>query len=162
MMIWLFGRPASGKTTLANFIVKKLDNAIILDGDILRKSISKDLGFSVQDRFEHIKRTLSLAKKHQSKKKNVIVALITPMERFREYIQLESRETILIYVKCNLEVCQQRDPKGLYQKAKVNEIQNFTGLTQPFESPRCVDLIIDTNIHNIEKSGQMILDFLKK
>ena len=160
-MIWLFGRPAAGKTTLAHFLANKFENSIILDGDKLRQNISKDLGFSIEDRFEHIKRTLNLAITLQHKNNHIILALITPMEVYREYIKSKLNTCQLIYVNCSLEVCQKRDPKGLYKKAQNNKIKHFTGLSQAFEEPKNQDYSINTSYNSIQESGEKILEFLK-
>ena len=164
-MIWLFGRPAAGKTTLAKLLLKtqeKQQKSCLLDGDELRKNISKDLGFSLEDRFEHIKRSLRLFQEKQKQGYFVIAALITPMEIYRQYIKEQQPDIQLIYVNCSLNTCQKRDPKGLYKKAKEKSITNFTGLSQAFEEAQHPDLIVNTDQENATQSSQKIQQHLHK
>jgi len=146
--IWLTGIPASGKTTISillkDYLQKKNIPAIILDGDEIRKTVSKDLGFSPQDRKEHNRRVIEIAKLLVKNNFTAIIPLISPYRETRELARREIPNFIEVYVKASLDVCIKRDPKGLYQKAKNGEITNLTGLQSAYEEPLNPELVLDT------------------
>jgi len=136
--IWFFGLSGAGKTTIANklrdkFLVRGL-KVQRLDGDVVRKILTKDLGFSMEDRFEHIRRVVFVAKLLMKNGINVVASFITPLKSMRYYIKQELGEKcLLIECRCGLQTCIERDVKGLYAKALNGIIKDFTGLTQPYE-----------------------------
>ncbi len=166
MAIWLTGIPASGKTTLSNLLKdhfqKKNMHAIILDGDEIRKTISKDLGFSPEDRKEHNRRVIEIAKLLVKNGIITIIPLISPYRETREFARKEIPNFVEIYTKSSIEVCIKRDPKGLYKKAMAGEIQNMTGLQSPYEEPQNPELVLDTEKHSKEECLDMILSKLKE
>ena len=109
-----------------------------------------------------MKRTLEKAKSEESLGYFPIIALITPIEQYRSYIKEKHKTCHLIYIKCDLDTCKQRDPKGLYKNALSHKIKDFTGVTHPFEEPKSPDLIIDTRIQSIEQSGESLFNFYRK
>lgn len=147
-IIWLFGLPCAGKTTIGNLLTKKITNLNILvkliDGDILRNGICNDLGFSSCDRHENIRRVMHIAKILSDIGILTIVSCITPFEYDREkiYNVLSKNKLFLIFIDTPLNVCIDRDAKGLYKKAINGEIENFTGISSPFDHPKKVDFII--------------------
>ena len=147
-VIWLTGLPGSGKTTTAVSLQKELTlrglKVEILDGDEVRKNISPDLGFSRSDRELHAKRVAYIS--HLLSRNDVItiVALISPFRSFRDYARNLVGRFVEVWVKCSMETCCMRDPKGLYKKASQGEISNLTGIQDPFEPPIRAEVIIDT------------------
>jgi len=158
--IWLTGIPASGKTTISillrDYLQKKNMPVIILDGDEIRKTVSKDLGFSPQDRKEHNRRVIEIAKLLVKNNFTVIIPLISPYKETRDLARKELPNFIEVYVKASLDTCIKRDPKGLYQKAKNGEIQNLTGLQAPYEEPINPEIIVDTEKNSPEQCLGMI------
>jgi len=160
LAIWLTGIPASGKTTISillkDYLQKKNIPAIILDGDEIRKTVSKDLGFSPQDRKEHNRRVIEIAKLLVKNNFTAIIPLISPYRETRDLARKEIPNFVEVYVKASLDVCIKRDPKGLYQKAKNGEITNLTGLQSPYEEPTKPELVLDTEILTPEQCLQII------
>lgn len=148
-VIWLTGLSGSGKTTIALELNKKLKElfykSYILDGDEIRKGLSSDLGFSLADRKENIRRVSEVCKILLNNITIPIVSFISPIEEDRKLARNIIGSSFLeVYVKCKLEVCEQRDVKGLYAKARRGEIKNFTGIDSPYEEPLNADVVIDT------------------
>jgi adenylylsulfate kinase len=164
--IWLTGIPGSGKTTISillkDYLQKKNMPAIILDGDEIRKTISKDLGFSPQDRKEHNRRVIEIAKLLVKNNFTVIIPLISPYRETRELARKEIPNFVEVYVKASLDTCIKRDPKGLYQKAKNGEIQNLTGLQSPYEEPQNPELVLDTEKLTPQQCLDMITSKLQQ
>lgn len=164
--IWLTGIPASGKTTISillkDYFQKKNMPAIILDGDEIRKTVSKDLGFSPQDRKEHNRRVIEIAKLLVKNNFTAIIPLISPYRETRELARKEIPNFVEVYVKASLDTCIKRDPKGLYQKAKNGEIQNLTGLQSPYEEPQNPEVILDTEKNTPEQCLQIITKKLEE
>ena len=146
--IWITGLPGSGKTTvselLKNHLQSKNIQVIILDGDEIRKTISKDLGFSPVDRKEHNRRVIQIAKLLVKNGITTIISLISPYRETREQARREIPNFIEVYTKASLDTCIRRDPKGLYKKAKNGEITNLTGLQSRYEEPQNPELVLDT------------------
>ncbi|HLP80015.1 MAG TPA: adenylyl-sulfate kinase [Acidobacteriota bacterium] len=137
-VIWLYGLPASGKTTLANKLKSQMQEkgipVINLDGDEIRSGLNNDLGFSHQDRYENIRRIAQAAKLFTARGYNVIVSAITPRKIFRDLAkEILGTALIDVFVQCPITVCEKRDPKGLYKKVREGKIQHFTGISDPFE-----------------------------
>ena len=164
--IWLTGIPGSGKTTISvllkDYLQKKNMPAIILDGDEIRKTISKDLGFSPQDRKEHNRRVIEIAKLLVKNNFTAIIPLISPYRETRELARKEIPNFVEVYVKASLDTCIKRDPKGLYKKAKNGEIQNMTGLQSPYEEPQNPELVLDTEKLTPQECLDDIMSYLKK
>lgn len=148
--IWLTGLSGSGKSTLAlNLERKLLDQGIhayVLDGDNVRHGLNKDLGFSPQDRTENIRRIGEVAKLFVDAGLIVITAFISPYRADRDIVRslMAPEDFLEVYVKCDLTICEQRDPKGLYQKARRGEIPEFTGISAPYEEPLRPEIVINT------------------
>jgi len=167
--IWMTGLPASGKSTLAALAARSLTEKYgrrveLLDGDEIRKGLSRDLGLSRADREEHARRVSFVAKLLSRNGVVSIVALISPYRVSRK----EARETIggsrfvEVYVRASLEECERRDPKGLYAKALRGEITNMTGIQDPYEPPEAPDLTIDTEGKGPEASAAELIDGLER
>lgn len=164
LVIWMTGYSGSGKTTLAYGLEKKLfEKGIltkVLDGDVLRQGINKDLGFSNNDRTENIRRTAELAKQLASCGIVVICSLITPTNALRDLADsiLGEQHFILYHISTPLEVCEKRDVKGHYAKARSGEIKEFTGVSNPFEHPDKALYSINTAEQSIEESVETVFD----
>jgi len=166
-IVWFTGLSASGKSTIAHLMEKKLFEekvrACVFDGDNIRHGLNVNLGFSDGDRKENIRRIVEVAKLFVEAGVVVLAAFITPFREQREYIknQFKGMKYLEVYVKCDLEECIRRDPKGLYEKAKLGVIKNYTGISSPFEEPANPDLILDTNLLSIDESVAKALEYLK-
>lgn len=164
LVIWMTGYSGSGKTTLAYGLEKKLfDKGIltaVLDGDVLRQGITKGLGFSNEDRTENVRRTAELAKQLANCGLVVMCSLITPTNALRELAGevLKAQQFILYHISTPLEVCEKRDVKGHYAKARAGQIKEFTGVSNPFEQPQNARYIINTEGQSVEESVQMMFD----
>ena len=160
--VWITGLPASGKTTVASMLSNSLKTkaipVIILDGDEIRRTVSKDLGFSPEDRKEHNRRVIEIAKLLVKNGITTIIPLISPYMKTRETARSEIPNFVEVFTKASLETCIKRDPKGLYKKAQKGEIQNMTGLQSPYEEPLHPEIILDTE----KSTPQECLDALLK
>lgn len=167
-VLWFTGLSGSGKSTLSAALEKKLFNQGIrtyrLDGDNIRHGLNKNLGFSPEDRKENIRRIGEVSKLMVDAGIFTITAFISPYREDREQVRklLEPNEFIEIYVKCSLEACEARDPKGLYKKARAGGIKNFTGIDAPYEEPNQPELVVDTEKTSLEESVQQIIGYLKQ
>lgn len=165
-IIWLYGRPCSGKTTLSSSIaeVLKVENkpVIILDGDELRFGINSDLGYSLTDRHENIRRVSEIAKILAGQGYWVLCSFVTPTRELRELVrQINSgSDLIMINIQASLEVCMKRDVKGHYLKAKMNNLSEFTGISSPFEEPIELENTINTDDISIGEATQKCLDLI--
>lgn len=166
-VIWLTGLSGSGKSTIANELEYKLNkmqfHTYLLDGDNIRRGLNSDLGFSKKDRKENIRRISEVAKLFVDAGIIIITAFISPFvedrQRAREIIGGEN--FIEIFVNTPLEVCIQRDPKGLYKRALSGEIKDFTGIDSPYEEPINPEIIIDTQVYDVSSSANLIINYLK-
>ncbi|MFC3883574.1 adenylyl-sulfate kinase [Bacillus songklensis] len=167
-VLWFTGLSGSGKSTLANEIDRRLYHlgirSYILDGDNVRHGLSKDLGFGKKDRIENIRRIGEVAKLFVDSGQIVSTAFISPFRKDRDQIRklFPAGEFIEIYVNCPLNICEKRDPKGLYHKARRGEIREFTGIDSPYEIPANPELMIETNKYSINKAAEMVIDYLRK
>lgn len=165
-VLWFTGLSGAGKSTIANSIdIALFERGIksyVLDGDNIRHGLNKDLGFNETDRKENIRRIGEVAKLFVDSGTIVSTAFISPFRGDRAQVRnlFNKDEFIEIYVHCPLSICEERDPKGLYRKARNGEISDFTGITSPFEAPRHPEIMIDTSELTIEESVQLILDYL--
>ena len=161
LVVWLVGLSGSGKSTIANALEKKLHAesklVCMLDGDNLRSGINAGLGFSDEDREENIRRASEIAKLFLNNGAIVLVTLITPQEKFRQFAkEIIGKDLLLSYIKASFETCMRRDVKGLYAKQQAGEIKNFTGAGSSFEEPQAADLVINTEENTLEKSVSLL------
>ena len=167
-VIWFTGLPCSGKTTLSFHLKERLERKrlriYLLDGDQLRAGLNSDLGFSEKDRSENIRRAAEVAKLLADAGYIVLATFISPYEVDRENAAniIGSERFYLVFVDCQLEICEGRDVKGLYKKARLGELKHFTGIDAPYERPRHPDAIINTSklpleecIEQLERSIQV-------
>ena len=167
LAVWLTGLSGAGKSTIALELEQQLFakniHTYTLDGDILRTGLNKDLSFTEEARKENIRRTGEVAKLFVDSGTVVIAAFISPFAGDRKIVrELLGEEFVEVFVNCPLEVCEQRDVKGLYKKALNGEIKNFTGLDAPFEAPEDAVLEIRTAEQSIEESVETIYNFFIK
>jgi adenylylsulfate kinase len=159
-VVWLTGLSGAGKTTIAHALAERLKSAgykvEILDGDVVRQHFSKGLGFSKEDRIENIKRVAYVAHLLARNSVVVIVALISPYREGRNYARQLIGDFVEVYVKCPLNVLIERDVKGLYAKALQGEIQNFTGISDPYEPPENPEVVVETDKETVDESVDKI------
>lgn len=163
--LWLSGLPGSGKTTLARELVRRLEGsgrrARLLDGDELRKTLSSDLGFSREDREEHLLRVARLCRSLNEEGAIAVAALISPYRMARDKARALVGNFHEVFVSCPVDVCIARDPKGLYRKALAGEIRNFTGISDPYEEPLAPELVLHTDRKTIEECVRSLLEYLR-
>ncbi|WP_044894946.1 adenylyl-sulfate kinase [Bacillus alveayuensis] len=165
-ILWFTGLSGSGKSTIANAVSKRLFELgiqnYVLDGDNIRHGLNKDLGFSAEDRTENIRRIGEVAKLFVDSGQFVLTAFISPFAQDRELVRqlVENDEFIEIYVKCPLDECEKRDPKGLYKKARNGEIRDFTGIDSPYEEPVSPELTIETHLYSAEECVNQVIAYL--
>jgi adenylylsulfate kinase len=166
-VLWFTGLSGSGKSTIANALDITLYNqrfrSYVLDGDNIRHGLNRDLGFRPEDRKENIRRIGEVAKLFVDSGLIVISAFISPFNEDRDLVRnmFDTDEFIEIFLKCPLHICEERDPKSLYQKARNGEITDFTGISSPYEAPYDPDIILETDKLTIEQSVKKILTYLK-
>jgi adenylylsulfate kinase len=166
--LWFTGLSGSGKSTIANAVSNELFrqeiNEYVLDGDNIRHGLNKDLGFSEYDRTENIRRIGEVAKLFVDSGKVVTTAFISPFRSDREQVRslFEEREFIEIFVLCPLDVCEKRDPKQLYRKARRGEIKEFTGIDSPYEAPEHPEIIIHSDQVSVEAAVQQVIMYLRE
>jgi len=166
-VIWFTGLSGAGKSTIANALEGELFrtgyHSYLLDGDNVRFGLNKDLGFSDADRIENIRRIGEVAKLFADAGLIVVTAFISPFRADREMVRklLPSGEFFEIHVHAALDICESRDPKGLYKKARAGQIKNFTGIDSPYEAPDAPEMTLDTGALSVEQAVQQLLEFLK-
>jgi len=166
VVLWFTGLSGSGKSTLAHAVEEELHQigcrTIVLDGDNMRHGLCKDLDFSDESRKENIRRIGEVAKLFIESGVITLTAFISPFKEERDKVRklLANQDLIEIYVKCPIGVCEARDVKGMYKKAKANEIKNFTGISSPYEAPESPDLIVDTDQETLDESVDKVLGVL--
>lgn len=163
-VLWMTGLPASGKSTLAMLLESRLFSAgycaYVLDGDNIRRGLSGDLSFSLADRTENLRRIAEVAKLMAEAGLVCIAAFISPLKVHRD----EARRIIgtdfnEVFIKASIAVCESRDPKGLYRKARAGMIAEFSGISSPYEPPRAPDLIVSTEREDVETSLACLLAY---
>ena len=164
--VWFTGLPCSGKTTIANKLAKILkekgNKVERLDGDIVRKGLTRDLGFSKEDRDMNIERVTFVAKLLTRNDVIVLATFVSPYIERRQQTREEIGNYVEVYVDASVEECIKRDVKGMYKKALAGEIKNFTGVDDPYEAPPNPEIIVDTEHESVDESVQKVLNFLKK
>lgn len=167
-ILWFTGLSGAGKSTLANALEHRLFeqglNSYVLDGDNVRHGLNKGLGFGEEDRKENIRRIGEVAKLFVDAGLIVCTAFISPFAEDRNRVRalVQEDEFVEIYVRCSLEACEDRDPKGLYKKARTGEISNFTGISSPYEEPLQPELVVDSDQHSIEACVDQMITFLRE
>jgi len=164
--LWFTGLPCAGKTTIANGVAEKLKAAgheciETLDGDIIRQSLTKDLGFSREDRDKNIERVTFVAKLLSRNGVATLVSFVSPYREKRELARQQITNFVEVYVKCPLQECIKRDKKGMYKKALEGEIKDFTGVNDPYEEPGNPELTLETDKETIEESIEKVMAKLK-
>ncbi len=166
--IWLTGLSGSGKSTIAveleHALIENRHQAYILDGDNIRHGLNKNLGFSPEDRTENIRRIGEVARLFTDASIITIAAFISPYREDRDGVRrlLNDGEFIEVYVECPLDVCEERDTKGLYKKARAGEVKDFTGISAPYEEPLNPEITIDSSKLSVEESTRAILNNLEE
>lgn len=167
-MLWFTGLPCSGKSTLACYIKEELllhgYFSVLLDGDNIRQGLCSDLNFSDEDRHENVRRIGEVGKLFYEADIISLVAVISPFSRDRDIVRtlIPEGDFIEIYCYAPLTICETRDSKGLYKKARSGLIKDFTGLSSPYEEPEEPEIMVDTNHNNIQDCVQLIINYLIK
>lgn len=165
-ILWFTGLSGSGKSTIANAVEEYLHRhsirTYILDGDNVRHGLNGDLGFSDADRKENIRRIGEVSKLFIDAGVMVLTSFISPFIEDRAFVRniVHEQEFIEVFIRCPLNLCEQRDVKGLYQKARKGEIKKFTGIDSPYENPENPEIVIDTSVLTIEDSVATIVEYL--
>jgi adenylylsulfate kinase len=167
VLVWFTGLSGSGKSTVANALEKKLYGmgklTYLLDGDNIRHGLNSDLGFSLQDRKENIRRIGDVAKLFVDAGVIVLTSFVSPLKEDRNTVRnLLTDRFIEVFADCPLDVCEARDPKGLYKKARAGEIENFTGVDSPYEKPENPEIVLQTGSQSIEECVEVILQYLNE
>ncbi|HEX9741729.1 MAG TPA: adenylyl-sulfate kinase [Nitrospiraceae bacterium] len=167
MTVWFTGLPGAGKTTLAHAVAgtlrdRGIDRLEILDGDVIRTTLSKGLGFSRQDRELNVQRVGFLCQTLNRHDVVTLAALVSPYREGRELIRKDIGRFVEVYVKCPVDVLIKRDPKGLYRKALAGEIQQFTGVSDKYEEPLHPDVVVSTDVETVKQSTQRIVSALER
>jgi adenylylsulfate kinase len=166
VILWYTGLSGCGKSTIALEVEKRLfemgKHTYLLDGDNIRFGLNKNLGFSPEDRTENIRRIGEVAKLFVDAGIMVSTAFISPYRTDRDLVRalVGKGDMLEIFVRCDVSVCEQRDPKGLYKKARAGEIADFTGISAPYEEPLNPEIVIDSALLSIDECAQEVLDFL--
>lgn len=167
-VIWFTGLSGSGKSTIANLLEKKLTDeakhTYLLDGDNIRHGLCGDLGFSDEDRVENIRRISEVSRLFVDSGMIVITAFISPFKADRAFCRnlLEQGEFIEVFVDTPIEECEQRDPKGLYKKARQGDIKDFTGIGSPYEAPENPEITLSYSGQSPEESAEHLFDLLQQ
>ncbi len=166
--LWFTGLSGSGKSTLAHTVEEALHSkgccTFVFDGDNVRHGLCADLGFSDEDRAENIRRIGEMVRLFTEAGVIALTAFISPFQRDREFVRqlVTPADFIEIYCRCPLEVCERRDVKGLYRKARAGEIPDFTGISSPYEEPLNADLVLDTGNDPLEVCTEGVIGLLTK
>ena len=168
VVIWFTGLPSSGKSTVANAVEKKIfehgNLSLVLDGDNIRHGLNKNLGFSPEDREENIRRIGEVAKLFADAGLIAMTSFISPYRKDRDKARelMKDGEFIEVFVKVPLDVAEQRDPKGLYKKARAGEIKEFTGISAPYEEPLNPEIVMDTSKLDVTQCRDIIINKLEE
>jgi bifunctional enzyme CysN/CysC len=168
VVIWFTGLSGAGKSTIANLVEKRLHSlgrhTFLLDGDNVRHGLNKDLGFTEADRVENIRRVAEVARLMVDAGLITLVSFISPFRAERDMARARVAEGQFceVFVDTPLGVAEERDPKGLYKKARRGDLKNFTGIDSPYEAPEAPELRIDTTLSNAEQAAEAVLDQLRR
>ncbi len=164
--LWMTGLSGAGKTTIAKIVEARLKERGLkierLDGDVVRQSLTRDLGFSKEDRDKNIERVTFVAKLLSRNGVGVIASFISPYQAVRDNVRQETTNFIEVFVHAPLEVCAERDVKGMYAKAFAGEIENFTGVSDPYEPPVNPEITVHTHEETPEESAQKLIAYLEE
>lgn len=164
--LWMTGLSGAGKTTIAKILVKELQERGLkierLDGDVVRQSLTRDLGFSKEDRDKNIERVTFVAKLLSRNGVGVVCSFISPYQATRDMVRSETTNFIEVFIHAPLEVCAERDVKGMYAKAFAGEIENFTGVSDPYEEPTSPEVVIHTHEEEPEESAARLIAYLEE
>ncbi len=163
--LWFTGLSGAGKSAVADRVGLRLEEEYDhlverLDGDIVRQHLTADLGFTKEDRNTNIKRVSFLAELLSRNGVSVIASFISPYRERRNKTREQVTNFIEVFVKCPIDVCAERDVKGLYEKARKGEIDNFTGISDPYEEPEDAEIVLETHKEDVEESVQKVIDYL--
>lgn len=167
-ILWFTGLSGSGKSTLAHAVEERLHQigcrTFVLDGDNVRHGLCADLGFSMEDRIENIRRVGEMAKLFQEAGVITLTAFISPFRSDRELVRslVPRGEFLEVYCRCPVEICEDRDVKGLYKRARAGEIKNFTGISSPYEEPSTPELVVDTAYSPLEDCVNQVITLILK
>ena len=167
-VVWFTGLSGSGKSTLANAVAHQLHernhHTYVLDGDNVRHGLNKNLGFSPEDREENIRRVGEVAKLFVDAGTIVMTAFISPYRTDRNQARelIEENRFVEVFVECPLNICEKRDPKGLYKKARSGEIKEFTGISAPYEEPNYPEVVVNTHELSVIESARQVVVYLEK
>jgi len=164
-VVWFTGLSGAGKSTIAHSLEEQLFQtgclSYVFDGDNVRHGLCSDLGFSAEDRTENIRRIAEMCRLFVDAGVIALTAFISPLHSDREMVRkLMGEDFIEVFCRCPIEVCEARDVKGLYKKARAGEIKDFTGISAPYEAPEKADLVIDTDKNSLEESVNMVMNLL--
>ncbi len=165
-VFWFTGLSGSGKSTLSHHVEMRLHEknirCYVFDGDNVRHGLCGDLEFSPSDRTENLRRIAEMTKLFLENGIVCLTAFISPLEKDRDHVRklIGDEDFHEVYVKCPLRICEERDVKGYYKRARLGEIENYTGISSPYEPPADPDLVVDTGIYSEEDSAEMIFDFI--
>ncbi len=165
LVLWLTGHSGSGKSTLAGIVADRLrakgHRVEVVDGDLIRERLSPDLGFSKADRDENVRRVTVISDLLSRNGVIVLAAMISPYRETRDAGRRDLGERFVeVHVKASIEACARRDPKGLYARVKEGAIDQFTGVSDPYEEPLSPELVLETEQEGKEESAQRILDYV--
>lgn len=168
VVLWFTGLSGSGKSTLAHAVEERLYQmgcrTFVLDGDNVRHGLCGDLGFSERDRVENIRRVGEVAKLMLEAGVMSLTAFISPFRSDREKVRslFPHGDFLEVYCRCPLEICESRDVKGLYKRARAGEVASFTGISSPYEEPTAPELVVDTDRLSLDESVDMVLNLLRE
>jgi len=167
-LLWFTGLSGAGKSTIANIVEKKLNadgkHTYLLDGDNVRHGLNRDLGFTSEDRIENIRRIGEVGKLFVDAGIIALASFISPFRSDRMIVRelFEPNEFLEVFVSAPLDICEQRDPKGLYKKARSGKIPNFTGVDSPYEAPENAELVLDTTSGSAEQCADLVIEYMLK
>ena len=167
-ILWFTGLSGAGKSTVAHALEERLYElgcrTYVLDGDNVRHGLCKDLGFSSEDRHENIRRIGEMAKLFIEAGVITLTAFISPFREDRNQVRrlVEGDDFFEIYCRCPLEICEERDPKGLYKRARAGEVKEFTGISSPYEEPEDPELVLDTGKYSVEECVNQVVAVLRQ
>lgn len=168
VILWFTGLSGAGKSTLAHAVEERLHQmgcrTFVFDGDNVRHGLCADLGFSAEDRVENIRRVGEMAKLFLEAGVIALTAFISPFRADRERVRalVPHGDFLEIYCKCPLEICEQRDVKGMYRRARAGEIKEFTGISSPYEEPANAELVVDTGFRSLDDCVEQVIALLRE